>query len=41
MNRIDEFSLKQVVLYLDSKSLELKIVSPQNNNELNEYKKAA
>lgn len=37
MNNIDEFVPKQLVLYLDGKSLELKIVDP-NNNELNELK---
>lgn len=38
MNNIDEFVLKQIVLYLDGKSLELKMVDPKNNNELNELK---
>lgn len=34
----DEFAFKQIVLYLDGKNLELKIVGPKNNNELNELK---
>jgi len=38
MNNIDEFTLKKIVLYLDNKSLELKIVGPKNNIELNELK---
>ena len=35
---IDESALKQVVLYLSHKSLELKLVDPNNNDELNELK---
>lgn len=37
-NIIDESALKQVVLYLSRKSLELKLVDPKNNDELNELK---
>lgn len=36
---IDEFVLKQIVLYLEGKSLGLKMVDPQNSDELNELKK--
>lgn len=36
---IDASAFKQVVLYLNGKKLELKLVDPQNNNELNELKK--
>lgn len=36
---IDESALKQVILYLDGISLELKIVGPNNNHELKELKK--
>ena len=39
MNNIDELVLKQVVLYLDGKNLELKIVGPNNDDELDELKK--
>ena len=39
MNSIDEFAFKQIVLYLNGKSLDLKIVDPKNNDELNELKK--
>lgn len=36
---IDKFALKQIVLYLEGKSLRLKMVDPQNSDELNELKK--
>ena len=35
---IDEPALKHVVLYLNRKKLELKLVDPKNNDELNELK---
>lgn len=36
---IDKFALKQAVLYLGGKSLELKMVAPNNNHEQKELKK--
>ena len=36
MNSIDEFALKQIVLYLDGKNLELKTVDPGNDDEQDE-----
>ena len=36
---IDESALKQVILYLDAKNLELKIIGPNNNHELKELEK--
>lgn len=36
MNSIDEFALKQIVLYLDGKNLELKAVDPGNADERGE-----
>lgn len=38
MNKLDEFSLKQVVLYLDGESLTLQRVVPANSDELNELR---
>ncbi len=38
INGTDDLSLKQIILYLGGKSLELKITGPENNNELNELK---
>ena len=39
MNKIDEFALKQIILYLDGESLVLQMVDPKNSDELNELKK--
>ena len=39
MDIIDKFALKQAVLYLGGKSLELKMVAPNNNHEQKELKK--
>ena len=39
MNSMDEFALKQIVLYLDGKNLELKTVDPGNDHERDELDK--
>ncbi|MCG8635082.1 MAG: hypothetical protein MI863_14705 [Desulfobacterales bacterium] len=39
MNSIDELVLKQIVLYLDGKNLELKTVDPGNDDERDELEK--
>ena len=38
MNNIDEYSLKQVVLYLNGASLTIQRVDPANSDELNELR---
>jgi len=38
MNKLDEFSLKQIVLYLKGESLTLQRVGPANSDELNELR---
>lgn len=39
MTKIDEVSLKKIIIYLDNESLAIKMVDPKNEEELNTLKK--